>query len=111
MLFSLWPWNNDNSEITVDGGKETFEKLPEPVDYTILHVTRKLRMHQEFRNYIANADDKTIYYNYIIGTDITEFFEGEVIKYKILANLFGTLHTYLFNNKQDLFITLSMLEL
>lgn len=52
--------------------KEVFESLEVPGDQTINQIQRKTRLINEFKTYIENANNKTIYYHYIIDTEIYE---------------------------------------
>jgi hypothetical protein len=101
---------------------QVFELLEAPGDQTINQIQRKIRLMNEFKLYIekANTNNKTIYYRYIVNTEIHEGFkrEGEGLVgtireiYVIKPGFFGNLYEYKTSeNVDDIFITLALLEL
>jgi hypothetical protein len=91
--------------------KEDFETLGCPQDQTINQIHRKIKLLNEFKHYIQDADENTIYYNYIINTTIYEQNGKNKNIYTILPGFFGKLHEYITSDNSDDFLRILISEL
>jgi hypothetical protein len=93
--------------------KDDFEILGCPEAQTIVQIQRKSKFITGFKQYIANANDKTVYYNYIINTTIHEREYDKPVVYTILASpFFGKLYPYkTFQDPDEFFRTMIFMEL
>jgi hypothetical protein len=75
--------------------QEEFETLECPENQTIIQIHRKIKLLNEFKKYIEYADQNTVYYRYIINTQIYERrgtnAETYIITQSLLGKIFGGL--------------------
>jgi hypothetical protein len=84
--------------------RDDFETLGCPEAQTIVQIQRKNKFITEFKNYIANANDKTVYYRYILNTTIHEYEYDKPVVHTILASPFiGKLYPYKTSQDPDEF--------
>ena len=73
------------------------------VDYlnnsTINQIQRKIRLLNEFKQYIQNTDETTVYYNYIKGTQM--HYRSSV--YMVSVGIFGGLYESRISGAEDFF--------
>ena len=94
--------------------KQDYETLDCPEAHTIIQIHRKIKLLNEFKNYIKNTKKNTLYFKYIIGTKIHEYdyYHDQEIIYTIMPGIFGRLCEYRTSeNSDDFFKTLLFLEL
>ncbi len=93
--------------------KEDFEILCCPETQMINQIHRKIKLLNEFKNYIENTNNDTIYYNYIVNTVIYESDSDsdQIILYTILPGIFSNLYEYRLSNSDDFFRMMAFLEL
>jgi len=92
---------------------EEYETIGCPEDQTINQIHRKIKLMNDFKIYIQKANTDTVYYKYIINTNIYEYENNESVVYTIISGIFGNLNEYRTseNTSNDIFRTLAFLEL
>jgi hypothetical protein len=96
--------------------KEDYETLECPEDQTINQIHRKIKLLNDFKNYIlkAKTNHHAVYYRYIINTTIHEYeHENDTsVVSTILPGIFGKLNEYRTSDiSDDIFRSLSLLDL
>ena len=92
---------------------EDFESLTCPESQTIIQIHRKIKLLNEFKDYIDNADKNSVYYKYIINTEIYEYYGPWPNYYRnvyVISNgLFGGLEECITTvNSESIFFGLIM---
>jgi 23S rRNA G2069 N7-methylase RlmK/C1962 C5-methylase RlmI len=110
----------DTKENTKEQYGEQYETLEVPGDQTINQIQRKTRLIKEFKKYVENADERMIYYHYIINTKIYRGYKKEgdnitgiiIETYEIRPGFFGGLYEYkIAENPDDFFRILAILDM
>lgn len=109
-----WP-DSGRPESGTESECLSVDKQSVPVHYdSINQIHRKIKLLNEFKDYIENADRTTIYFNYIKNTIICEHDPSTKVNmdtYLVLPALFGGLYEYRTTDSDDIFRTLLLMEL
>ena len=81
--------------------KEDFETLGCPEEQTINQIHRKIKLLNEFKRYIKEANSDTIYYQTILNTTVHEYECRIFTVHTILPGIFGRLYEYRTSDHQD----------